>query len=257
MKTLTSSTWIVALGLAMQSSFAAAPKTPGENIEDLTLIVTDTVDLAPTEAAAMRRIVSLSMRYSGVRVKWEWRDPTIAYVEVTAQRAFRQAPELEILIAARKPLVYPKNHLVLGLTTIGTSRASLYLAEIQFLDRSVEIGLGNLMGLVAVHEIGHMLMGRAHSPCGAMLSKWGKWDVMSMLLHRMPFSNAQSKAIREELQRRKFLLEKAYQDAMAVETPAVADSERTDSRDKQTVGSAASLPGTTESQAPVSVAKQH
>ncbi|MBN9660345.1 MAG: hypothetical protein J0H49_19305 [Acidobacteria bacterium] len=201
MKTLTSSTWIVALGLAMQSSFAAAPKTGRGNLEDLTLIVTDTVNLAPVEAAAMRRIVSLWMRYSGVRVKWEWRDPTIAYVVVTTERAFRQAPELEILIAARKPAVYCRNQLVLGVTTIGTRRASLYLAEIQFLDRSVEIGVGNLMGLVAVHEIGHMLIGQSHTLCGAMAPKWGKAEVEHLMKLRVPFSDAQSKLIREEIRR--------------------------------------------------------
>lgn len=185
----------------MESSFAAAPKTARENTQDLTVIVTDTVDLAPVEAAAMRRIVSLSMRHSGVRVKWEWRDLTTAYVEVAAERAYREAPELEILIATRKPTIYCKNQLVLGVTTIGTRRASLYLAEIQFLDRSVEIGLGNLMGLVAVHEIGHMLIGRAHTICGAMAPKLGKAEVKHLMTYLVPFSDAQSKLIQQEIRR--------------------------------------------------------
>lgn len=71
------------------------------------------------------------------------------------------------------------------------------------------------MAHVAVHEIGHCLLGRDHPSFGIMLKDCGGQDFKMMLHHRAPFSAAQVKRIRTERQRRRASLTEA------METPSL------------------------------------
>lgn len=193
----------------------AIATTPRESGETLMIVVVDNAGLSPSEATVMRRMMRTLLRYSGIRLEWEWQSKSgPRLIDPAMQSA--GVPRIEIEIQRYKPARYTKDPLVLGMTTLGTNRATLHLAEIERLNGVVPVGLGTLMGLAAIHEIGHTLLGREHNRLGAMTPKWGKRDVDLMLHNRMPFTSAQSQALREELRRRRVQLEQVREAGASV-----------------------------------------
>jgi hypothetical protein len=52
------------------------------------------------------------------------------------------------------------------------------------------------MAYAAVHEIGHLLMGKDHSRTGIMRAEWGKAEYGEMAQRGLAFSDAEAKAMR-------------------------------------------------------------
>lgn len=242
--------------LALPFAPTAIATTPRESGETLMIVVVDNAGLSQSEAAVMRRMMRTLLRYSGIRLEYDWRSKSGRRLTGPAMQT-AGVPRIEIEIQEHKPARYKKDPLVLGMTTLGSNRATLHLAEIERLNGVAPVGLGTLMGLAAIHEIGHTLLGREHYHWGAMTPRWGKREVDLMLHHRMPFSAAQSKALREEIRRRRVQLEQVLEVGVPGTPVVAADADGAGLRATQTVEPVTPLPGTTESQTPVSVAKQH
>lgn len=244
---------LVALPLAPP----AIATTPRESTETLMIVVVDNAGLSQSEAAVMRRTMRTLLRYSGIRLECDWRSKSERRMIDPVRESAGVLPQIEIEIQANKPTQYKKDRLVLAMTTLGSNRATLHMAEIDRLNGTVSVGLGHLMGLAAIHEVGHILLGRTHSRWGAMTPRWGMREVDLMLDHPMPFSSAQSMALREEIRRRRVQLESTREVGVPGAPVVAADADGVGLQATPTVGPVTALPGSTESQVPVSAAKQH
>lgn len=64
------------------------------------------------------------------------------------------------------------------------------------------VGIGQIMGLVIAHEVGHLLGFETHSPTGIMRADWNSADLQESVFGKLFFTLEQSETMRAEVSRR-------------------------------------------------------
>jgi hypothetical protein len=92
----------------------------------------------------------------------------------------------------------------LGLTYVDDARGGIfsdvyYRETVQYCAFHEIRDVGPIFGYVIAHELGHLLLGRPHTPVGLMRANWTKPDFDAMEQRRLRFDKSQAKAIRLKL----------------------------------------------------------
>ncbi|WP_394766698.1 hypothetical protein [uncultured Paludibaculum sp.] len=201
----------MAFALAAPAASTAIAEQYSAGSETLIVIVTDYAGTPRCAVQQMRSTMDHLLSSTGIRMEWVWRSPKEAGVRRPTDQAMAGIPQVLINIVADKPSYFAKNHSPLGLMVMGSNHTAIHVTEIQKLAEQLRLELGQLMAHVAVHEIGHWLLGRDHATFGIMLKDWGGQDFRMMLRHRVPFSAAQARRIHEELQNRRARLKESME----------------------------------------------
>jgi hypothetical protein len=70
-------------------------------------------------------------------------------------------------------------------------------------DRKWRGGVGEILGAIMAHEVGHLLLGaRAHSPYGVMCAYWGRVQFELIGQSQLSFTPDQAKKLREQIENR-------------------------------------------------------
>lgn len=87
---------------------------------------------------------------------------------------------------------------VMGVAIRGTagSTAQIFLKQVQDLARVYRVDLSTLLAHVIAHEVGHLLLGRPHSPTGLMQAGWDRTLVHHAVEGALTFTDAQAERIR-------------------------------------------------------------
>jgi len=102
-----------------------------------------------------------------------------------------------------------KRPIGLSLNVLGTSflsedgsgcQADVFYERVEVLQANSNASLAAVLGLVVVHEIGHLLLGtHSHAPMGIMRAVWGHDELHSAERGALIFTEEQSKQMREKL----------------------------------------------------------
>jgi hypothetical protein len=124
------------------------------------------------------------------------------------QRALAPA-EFWMRVVARRLLHNPAPTAgdILGFTEFEDSRMTdtavvRYAAAVDA-DRMWRGGVGEILGAIMAHEVGHLLLGAsAHSPYGVMCAYWGRVQFELIGQNQLCFNTAQTRKLREQIENR-------------------------------------------------------
>jgi hypothetical protein len=85
---------------------------------------------------------------------------------------------------------------------IGGGYAYVSYPMVEALSNSVQASASQVMGVAIAHEIGHLLLGAAHSPTGIMCARWRRAHFGMMSIGRLLFTPEQAIQIRAGVMQR-------------------------------------------------------
>jgi hypothetical protein len=148
---------------------------------------------------------SLVFRQAGIDVEW-LNCQAVSEVTVAAEksRSCGEAifPEhLQLRIVKRSVGLSPK---VMGISFLSEDgsgcQADVFYERIEGLQRESNASLASILGDVASHEIGHLLLGtNSHASRGIMRAVWGRDELASVTQRALIFSEKESAQMRARL----------------------------------------------------------
>lgn len=183
-------------------------KVRGRGKEDAGLSARVTISVyneadAPTDVLgqAERQAEQVFWR-AGIEVTWL--NCRIPAVSEEASRACREAvfPEHLHLRVVRRSLGLKAEAMGISFQAQDGSGcyADVFYEPMEQLHRSDGTDIVNLFGLVAAHEIGHLLLGaNSHSPAGIMHARWTAGELASAKVGGLVFSEQESQRMRAML----------------------------------------------------------
>ena len=83
------------------------------------------------------------------------------------------------------------------------TQAYIFMDRVVHFAASAKMSQSNLLGMVAAHEIGHLLLGsNSHSAAGIMRGKWATDELQGVLAGALSFTPRQSELMRAGVRRR-------------------------------------------------------
>jgi hypothetical protein len=178
---------------------AAAPKPPGGRTPALTVLALDYAGLRGDAARELQSLTTELMSRTGIRVEWVWCNAGRRDTRSVLCGA-RLTPDIVVIrILARYPGGYRRLTEPLGYAVIEEGYVSLYASEIRQVAVHWDLSFGCLLGYAAVHEIGHLLLGREHSRSGVMRAVWRRSECSRMSQSRLTFSESEGEAMRRSV----------------------------------------------------------
>lgn len=192
------SLWAIT-GVVLLSGIAAAETKPGET--QVRVLVYKTVQvpgavLEHAEAEALRIFQPAAIRLTWVNCSYEARNPdcrtrptdTVFYLHIVAGRR-------------------SSNDMAYGEAFVAEdgagNLADLFFDRIKNAERNFGIDPGRLLGAVAAHEIGHLLLGsHAHWPIGIMTPLWEGENLRRVSMGALFFTPHQVIRMHERLRKR-------------------------------------------------------
>jgi hypothetical protein len=197
--------WI-GLGLVLVISGAPAKaKAALQNPVVLTISVYNKAVVPWRTVRAAEEEASLVLREAGIDVEWvNCQGASEETLETEKSKSCGEAtyPEhLALMIVNRSVGLSPN---VMGISFLSEDgsgcQADLFYERIEGLRQKSEASTASIMGHVASHEIGHLLLGtNSHAPHGIMRGVWGKEELISLTQRALVFSEKESARMRERL----------------------------------------------------------
>ena len=189
--------WFAALLPVCSPAYAAAPQPLEDRTPALTVLALDYAGLRRDAARELQSLTTELMSRAGIRVEWVWcnagrRDARSVLCGT------RLTPDIVVIrILTRNPGDYRRLTEPLGYAVIEEGYVSLYASEIRQVAVHWDLSFGCLLGYAAVHEIGHLLLGREHSRSGVMRAVWGRSECGKMSQSRLTFSKPEGAKLRQ------------------------------------------------------------
>jgi hypothetical protein len=104
-----------------------------------------------------------------------------------------KALEMRITVAPLGPEITNRSLGITFLDADGGNHGAVFLSRVHELQRQygATIGLGELLGYVLAHEIGHALLNsRVHSPEGVMIAHFGETEIYRAAQRRLRFTRS-------------------------------------------------------------------
>jgi hypothetical protein len=203
MNTSLKTTLLAALGAMC---IAAAPDSQDSKDRTLKVVVYDYAGLSDSSMDEVEGLSALLLSRAGIRTEW---------VHCLGHQTGRRPPlctgNLEtgsVLIRILKAHLGIRNKQgdPLGWAEVESSYASIDASEIRKYADDNLLPAGNLMAYAAVHELGHLLLGKKHTSSGIMRALWGKTEYREMTQLWLGFDAGERLALRQALPARDALL---------------------------------------------------
>jgi hypothetical protein len=94
--------------------------------------------------------------------------------------------------------------------------AYIYRPSVRRLASDFHVAESQVLGTAIAHELGHVLMGRAHSQRGIMRAVWTKQEMQMMLMRRLRFTRREGGELRAAVAARRQYFERAMEVARTV-----------------------------------------
>ena len=189
--------WFAALLPVCSPAYAAAPQPLEDRTPALTVLALDYAGLRRDAARELQSLTTELMSRAGIRVEWVWCNAGRRDARSVLCGA-RLTPDIVVIrILTRNPGDYRRLTEPLGYAVIEEGYVSLYASEIRQVAVHWDLSFGCLLGYAAVHEIGHLLLGREHSRSGVMRAVWGRSECGKMSQSRLTFSKSEGEAMRQ------------------------------------------------------------
>jgi hypothetical protein len=188
--------WFAALLLACPA-YAATPQPVENDNRTLTVLAHDYAGLQDGAVYELQTVTAILLSRIGIRVEWIWcnagrRDERS---ELCGAQQTRGHIVIRILTSyaghGTKPVA------PLASAVVDDGHASLYALEIRQFAADNSLSLGCLMAYAAVHEIGHVLLGKGHSRSGIMRAVWDRADFAWMAQCGLAFSKPEGEKMRQ------------------------------------------------------------
>jgi hypothetical protein len=163
---------------------------------EITVFVYNTARVSPPVLALAERQASGIFREAGIAIAW------VNCSAATLKGPCQPGPTQFILhIVARGKTSSDAVFGVAFLGPDGTGRyCDVFYDRIEKMHRESGESPARLLGTVAAHEIGHLLLGsHAHSPMGLMSARWREEDLRRISMGRMSFSSEQASRMRTRI----------------------------------------------------------
>jgi len=186
--------------LVHSSAWAKNPPVTGS---PLTVSIYNEAGLASAALAEAERAASSIFHDAGIDVTWlNCGDPHELSAASTSCRETVAPTHLQLRILKRSAGLSESAFGVSYLNTDGGCYSDIFLEPIQELraHEGFQVDLGIMLGTVAAHEIGHLLLGvNSHSPSGIMRPHWHYDDLSATRRRTMVFTDEQGQAMRSRL----------------------------------------------------------
>ncbi len=165
----------------------------------ITVLVYDESGLEPAVAARMTTTAGRVFERAGVATVWVW-------CSTTPQACPQQVAPTHVLL--RIVLRPPRNRPALvdefGVCTTWEhgAYATVFVTPTLDLAKRLDARPERLLGYVAAHEIGHLLLGPSHSESGVMRSSWQAADFLAATRGWLTFAPDEAERMRLEVRRR-------------------------------------------------------
>jgi hypothetical protein len=209
--TLSSVVYVVLSGFAVSAKGSEAG--PGLKV---TVRVYNYAHISPrTQAEATREATKI---FSEVGVETLWLDCRLSMADfhgdMACQEPFRPTDLVLRILPQCKTKAYRDVTFGVSLPSVEEDErgfiANIFWDRIEELTKWHHLGQFQILGLVAAHEIGHLLLGlNSHSSMGIMRANWNQKDLERASQGLLHFTPQQSERIRTEVGARKRELERS------------------------------------------------
>jgi hypothetical protein len=148
----------------------------------------------------MKRTVQQILNRSGIQTMWTQCVPSSN--KATAEPACKEDPSPRRVISLFLLSDTLKGSRgVVGESVLGSGRATVFYQRAEIIAHSLgELSCGSVLGGVAAHEIGHLLLAsRQHSLTGLMKGTWGPRDYTNLVSGVLCFTPEESRSLRRAL----------------------------------------------------------
>ena len=176
------------------------PHLPAPDHSEVTIAVYDQSRLPPSVLETAGAEVKRIFRTSGIPVSW---------IDCSAHLEFQDAcdidPDGQFLILRILPQGHASTDLVFGQAFLGPDGfgryADVYFNQLERLHDVYGFNLSRLLGAIAAHELGHLLLGSgAHSVSGIMTPIWEGNQLAHVQAGALVFLPQQSHQIRKRIE---------------------------------------------------------
>ncbi|HET9400827.1 MAG TPA: hypothetical protein VFO34_07740 [Candidatus Acidoferrales bacterium] len=217
-----SSLLIVAGSASTQSAAADSPNsaTAISAAESKALVaVYNQAGISQKTVLKAEKITSIVFRDAGLQIEWVNCD-TLHQTELDARCSHLSSrARFELHILRKSQDISPA---ILGLAFVpeaGTGRhADLFYDSVVRMQAESSVDAATILGHVAAHELGHLLIGKEHSRTGLMRANWTREDLGDASRGLLLFSSEESRALQRGLALADAQeLPSAHSDSVAVE----------------------------------------
>lgn len=196
---------VAGLILAGGAQLALATEPAAEPRQTLRLDVTvrDLAGLPGNSLHRAERAATHALRGAGIDAIWV--DCTPGREEPPCLNPGGRSPVLVSILDKRSSSDFPSPPNVLAMTVLtGDAQSSrtyvLYARVVEVARQSREIDAPMLLGYVAAHEIGHLLLGtHSHSETGIMQPRWFKSDLLQLARRELLFTPSEQRRLHAAL----------------------------------------------------------
>jgi hypothetical protein len=193
---------------------AAKASAKSSNIKQaplLSILVFNHAEVAPAELEAAKETAATIYRKAETDVEWRSFSPSTGSEPPPKDR---EVLPLNLILPGKDAYPWMKKTLGLPKTALGfaltqpqgaphgdTAYVFVNLVE-ELVQRERSARLGVILGHIVAHELGHLLLGRGHSPNGLMSAEVGELTLQLAGANRLHFTRAQANRVREVVRER-------------------------------------------------------
>jgi hypothetical protein len=181
----------------------------------LSILLFNYAEVGPAELEEAKANTALIFRRAGINVEWRLFSQRTGAPNPQGQDASgRRILPLNLILPSaaaypslRKQMRLPKTALGFALTQPdGTARGDTVYIFVNQVDELVRrerfARVGTILGPIIAHELGHLLLGRGHSPSGLMSAEVGELTVRLAGANALHFTRKQAKRLRAAMEER-------------------------------------------------------
>jgi hypothetical protein len=191
--------WLALCSIFLTSSTLAA--TAHTDSSEITILVYDDARVPQYELAEAERQAAMILRGAGIKTMWTNCSRPHGDAAEVCHRTLGP-DEFVVRIVHQGQTSKDSVFGVAFLAPDGTGKYSdVFLDRIDSMHRECGASVSRLLGTVAAHEIGHLLLGsHAHTPLGIMSAHWNKDELRRMDMGTLQFTSDQASLMRERIQ---------------------------------------------------------
>lgn len=172
-------------------------QTIGQDIPAITIFVYNTAHVSQSDLARSEQEASMIFRETGIPTKWI--DCSTSPPQVCHQPLGAHQFVLHIVPSGKTSTDAVMGVAFLGPDGIGRY-SDVFFTRIEQMHRDSGASTARLLGSVAAHEIGHLLLGsHSHSATGIMSARWNKQELQRIDRGYLRFTSEQAARMRSRL----------------------------------------------------------